>query len=104
MTGDAGIAWAAPGLDLTSDVIKKLDALAKPPCDDYRRAEHDEEEGAGKTRTGDLERAGYRVERIDFSVPVPGDSDLLDAVGRAVGRLRPSLFAYQFVAVAQTSS
>ena len=51
-----------------------------------------------------LECAGYRVERIDFSVPVPGDSDLLDAVGRAVGRLRPSLFAYQFVAVAQTSS
>jgi 2-polyprenyl-3-methyl-5-hydroxy-6-metoxy-1,4-benzoquinol methylase len=51
-----------------------------------------------------LERAGYRVERIDFSVPVPGDSDLLDAVGRAVGRLRPSFFAYQFVAVAQTSS
>ncbi len=28
--GDAGIAWAAPGLDLTSEVIKKLDALAKP--------------------------------------------------------------------------
>ena len=51
-----------------------------------------------------LERAGYRVERIDFSVPVPGDSDLLDGVGRAVGRLRPSLFAYQFVAVAQTRS
>jgi SAM-dependent methyltransferase len=51
-----------------------------------------------------LERAGYRVERIDFSVPVPGDSDLLDGVGRAIGRLRPSLFAYQFVAVAQTSS
>ncbi len=51
-----------------------------------------------------LERAGYLVERIDFSVPVPGDSDLLDGVGRAVGRLRPSLFAYQFVAVAQTRS
>ncbi|MDP9262078.1 MAG: class I SAM-dependent methyltransferase [Actinomycetota bacterium] len=51
-----------------------------------------------------LEHAGYRVERIDFSVPVPGDSDLLDGVGRAVGRLRPSLFAYQFVAVAQTRS
>jgi 2-polyprenyl-3-methyl-5-hydroxy-6-metoxy-1,4-benzoquinol methylase len=51
-----------------------------------------------------LEQAGYRVERIDFSVPVPGDSDLLDGVGRALGRLRPSLFAYQFVAVAQTSS
>jgi Skp family chaperone for outer membrane proteins len=28
--GDAGIAWAAPGLDLTGDVIKKLDAAAKP--------------------------------------------------------------------------
>ncbi|MGH9141471.1 MAG: OmpH family outer membrane protein, partial [Vicinamibacterales bacterium] len=27
---EAGIAWAAPGLDLTQDVIKKLDALAKP--------------------------------------------------------------------------
>ena len=51
-----------------------------------------------------IERAGYRDVRIDYTVPVPGDSDLLDAVGRAVGRLRPSLFAYQFVAVAQTSS
>ena len=51
-----------------------------------------------------LERAGYEVERIDFSVPVPGSSDLLDGLGQAVGRLRPSLFAYQFVAVAQTSS
>ena len=27
---ESGIAWAAPGLDLTPDVIKKLDALAKP--------------------------------------------------------------------------
>jgi hypothetical protein len=53
-----------------------------------------------------LEAAGYRVERIDFTVPVPGDSDRLDALGRAVGRLRPSLFAYQFVAMAtpQTGS
>jgi O-antigen biosynthesis protein len=51
-----------------------------------------------------IELAGYRVERIDFTVPLPGDSDLLDGLGRAVGRLRPSLFAYQFVAVAQTSS
>jgi SAM-dependent methyltransferase len=56
------------------------------------------------TLTETLERAGFRVERIDFSVPVPGDSDRLDAVGQAIGRLRPSLFAYQFVAVAQTSS
>ena len=51
-----------------------------------------------------IERAGYRAVRIDYTVPVPGDSDLLDSLGRAVGRLRPSLFAYQFVAVAQTSS
>jgi len=51
-----------------------------------------------------LEQAGYRVERIDFSVPVPGDSDLLDGAAYAVGRLNPGLFAYQFVAVAQTRS
>ena len=28
---ESGLAWAAPGLDLTADVIKKLDAQAKPP-------------------------------------------------------------------------
>src|SRR5213082_2376766 len=28
--GEAGLAWAAPGLDLTPDVIKALDAAAKP--------------------------------------------------------------------------
>jgi outer membrane protein len=27
---ESGIAWAAPGLDLTADVIKKLDAASKP--------------------------------------------------------------------------
>ena len=27
---ESGIAWAAPGLDLTADVIKKLDGQAKP--------------------------------------------------------------------------
>jgi 2-polyprenyl-3-methyl-5-hydroxy-6-metoxy-1,4-benzoquinol methylase len=51
-----------------------------------------------------LEQAGYRVVRIDFSVPVPGGSDLLDGAAYALGRLRPGLLAYQFVAVAQTSS
>jgi 2-polyprenyl-3-methyl-5-hydroxy-6-metoxy-1,4-benzoquinol methylase len=51
-----------------------------------------------------LERAGYEVVRIDFSVPVPGDSDLLDGAAYSLGRLRPGLFAYQFVAVAQTRS
>lgn len=51
-----------------------------------------------------IERAGYRVERIDYTVPLPFDSDLLDAAGRTIGSLRPSLFAYQFVATAQTAS
>jgi 2-polyprenyl-3-methyl-5-hydroxy-6-metoxy-1,4-benzoquinol methylase len=51
-----------------------------------------------------LQQAGYEHVRIDFSVPVPGDSDLLDGLGRAVGRLRPPFFAYQWIAVAQTSS
>lgn len=27
---EAGLAWAAPGLDISGDVIKKLDAMAKP--------------------------------------------------------------------------
>jgi Skp family chaperone for outer membrane proteins len=27
---EAGVAWATPGLDLTGDVVKKLDASAKP--------------------------------------------------------------------------
>jgi len=27
---ESGIAWAAPGLDLTADVVKKLDAATKP--------------------------------------------------------------------------
>ena len=48
-----------------------------------------------------VEQAGYRVRRVDFTVPVPGGSDALDAVGRAVGRLRPTLFAYQWLLVAE---
>jgi 2-polyprenyl-3-methyl-5-hydroxy-6-metoxy-1,4-benzoquinol methylase len=51
-----------------------------------------------------LERAGYVVDGIDFSAPVPGGSDRLDAAGRAVARLRPTLFAYQWIAVAHTGS
>jgi SAM-dependent methyltransferase len=51
-----------------------------------------------------LRAAGYEGVRIDFSVPVPGDSDALDGVARAVGRLRPTLFAYQWIAVAHTGS
>ena len=52
-----------------------------------------------------VEAAGYRAVAVDFSVPVPGDSDALDAVGAALGRLRPTLFAYQWVLTAtQTAS
>src|SRR4051812_625523 len=51
-----------------------------------------------------LRSAGYERVEVDFSVPVPGDSDALDGAAYAVGRLRPPLLAYQWVAVAQTSS
>jgi 2-polyprenyl-3-methyl-5-hydroxy-6-metoxy-1,4-benzoquinol methylase len=51
-----------------------------------------------------IESAGYVVDRIDFSAPVPGDSDLLDGAVRAVAALRPTLFAYQWIAVGHTGS
>jgi O-antigen biosynthesis protein len=42
--------------------------------------------------------AGYRVTRFDFTVPVPVVSTpRVEALAHAIGRLRPSLFAYQFV-------
>jgi 2-polyprenyl-3-methyl-5-hydroxy-6-metoxy-1,4-benzoquinol methylase len=47
-----------------------------------------------------VEAAGYRVVDVDFTVPFPGDSDALDTGARAVGRLRPTLFAYQWVVTA----
>jgi SAM-dependent methyltransferase len=57
-----------------------------------------------RTLVETIERAGYAVTGVDWSVPVPGDSDALDAVGRLVGMLRPTLFAYQWVVTAQTTS
>jgi len=51
-----------------------------------------------------IERAGYAVDRIDFSAPAPGGSDVLDAAARRIGALRPTLFAYQWIAVAHTAS
>src|SRR6185312_11985699 len=51
-----------------------------------------------------IEGAGYVVDRIDFSAPVPGGSDVLDGAARAVAALRPTLFAYQWVAVGHTGS
>ena len=47
-----------------------------------------------------VQSAGFRVRRVDFTVPVPGDSDRLDSLGHALGRLRPTLFAYQWLVVA----
>jgi 2-polyprenyl-3-methyl-5-hydroxy-6-metoxy-1,4-benzoquinol methylase len=55
-----------------------------------------------RTLVETIEAAGYRVERVDFSVPVPGDNDALDLAGYSFGRLRPTLFAYQWVVTAQT--
>jgi 2-polyprenyl-3-methyl-5-hydroxy-6-metoxy-1,4-benzoquinol methylase len=57
-----------------------------------------------RTLVETIEAAGYRVERVDFSVPVPGDNDILDLVGYSLGRLRPTVFAYQWVLTALTPS
>jgi 2-polyprenyl-3-methyl-5-hydroxy-6-metoxy-1,4-benzoquinol methylase len=51
-----------------------------------------------------IEAAGYRVTQVDYTVPIPGDRDALDAAGHAVGRVRPQLFAYQWVVVAVHTS
>jgi 2-polyprenyl-3-methyl-5-hydroxy-6-metoxy-1,4-benzoquinol methylase len=48
-----------------------------------------------------LEDAGYRLESLDFTVPVPGiGTPRVEALAHAIGRLRPSLFAFQFVVAA----
>ncbi|MDQ3670896.1 MAG: class I SAM-dependent methyltransferase [Actinomycetota bacterium] len=45
-----------------------------------------------------LERAGYRIVELDHTVPVPGiGAPAVERAAHAIGRLRPSLFAYQFV-------
>jgi 2-polyprenyl-3-methyl-5-hydroxy-6-metoxy-1,4-benzoquinol methylase len=45
-----------------------------------------------------LEAAGYRVTRFDFTAPVPAlSTPRVEAVAHGIGRLRPSLFAYQFL-------
>jgi 2-polyprenyl-3-methyl-5-hydroxy-6-metoxy-1,4-benzoquinol methylase len=49
-----------------------------------------------------LERAGYRVVELDFTVPLPvARTPATERVAHAVGRLRPPLFAYQFVVAAE---
>jgi 2-polyprenyl-3-methyl-5-hydroxy-6-metoxy-1,4-benzoquinol methylase len=57
-----------------------------------------------RTLVETIESAGYRIEKVDFSVPVPGDSDALDLLGYSLGRIRPTVFAYQWVVTAQTPS
>lgn len=47
-----------------------------------------------------IEAAGWHVEQVDFSAPAPGDSDAIDGAARAVARLRPTLFAYQWLITA----
>lgn len=49
-----------------------------------------------------LRGAGYRVIELDFTVPVPAvGTPGVERVAHALGRLRPPLFAYQFVVAAE---
>jgi 2-polyprenyl-3-methyl-5-hydroxy-6-metoxy-1,4-benzoquinol methylase len=49
-----------------------------------------------------LDAAGYHVEHLDFTVPVPLlGTPAVEGVAYAIGRVRPTLFAYQFVATAR---
>jgi len=49
-----------------------------------------------------LERAGYRVVELDFTVPLPvARTPTAERFAHAVGRLRPPLVAYQFVVAAE---
>jgi 2-polyprenyl-3-methyl-5-hydroxy-6-metoxy-1,4-benzoquinol methylase len=48
-----------------------------------------------------LARAGYRVDVLDFTVPLPVlRNETTERIAHAIGRIRPSLFAYQFVVAA----
>jgi 2-polyprenyl-3-methyl-5-hydroxy-6-metoxy-1,4-benzoquinol methylase len=54
-----------------------------------------------RTLVETLERAGFRVVELDFTVPVPlVGSPAVERAAHAVGRLRPPLLAYQFVVAA----
>jgi 2-polyprenyl-3-methyl-5-hydroxy-6-metoxy-1,4-benzoquinol methylase len=58
-----------------------------------------------KTLVEALDNAGYRVLELDFTVPMPSPvasrRHALERIAHAVGRLRPSLFAYQFIVAAE---
>jgi O-antigen biosynthesis protein len=54
-----------------------------------------------KTLQESLEEAGYRITVFDFTVPVPLlPTPRVEGIAHGIGRLRPSLLAYQFVVVA----
>jgi 2-polyprenyl-3-methyl-5-hydroxy-6-metoxy-1,4-benzoquinol methylase len=54
-----------------------------------------------KTLRECLEAAGYRLVAFDFTVPVPVlSTPRVEALAHGLGRLRPSLLAYQFVVAA----
>lgn len=49
-----------------------------------------------------LERAGYLVTTLDYTVPLPiARTAVTESIAHAVARIRPSLFAYQFVVAAR---
>jgi methionine biosynthesis protein MetW len=48
-----------------------------------------------------LDGAGYRIVSFDFTAPVPViETAAVERAAHTIGRLRPSLFAYQFVVAA----
>jgi 2-polyprenyl-3-methyl-5-hydroxy-6-metoxy-1,4-benzoquinol methylase len=54
-----------------------------------------------KTLRKTLEAAGYRIEVFDYTVPVPVlSTPRVEGLAHKIGRLRPSLLAYQFVVAA----
>jgi O-antigen biosynthesis protein len=58
-----------------------------------------------KTLRECLEAAGYRVVVFDYTVPVPVlSTPRVEAIAHGIGRLRPSLLAYQFVVAAEPAS
>jgi 2-polyprenyl-3-methyl-5-hydroxy-6-metoxy-1,4-benzoquinol methylase len=49
-----------------------------------------------------LERSGYRVATLDYTVPLPvARTPTTERIAHAIGRVRPPLFAYQFVVSAE---
>jgi hypothetical protein len=49
-----------------------------------------------------LRSAGYQLIEVEFTIPVPFlGTPTVERVAHAVGRLRPQLFAYQFVVAAE---